>query len=275
MAALRSVTPATTEVSVTLNLAQAYPATDSDEDRAAAAHVDAVANRVFLEPMLRGRYPDDLIESTRHLADWSVVREGDLALIHQPLDWLGINYYTPARIGGPAHRSAGSETRTGRWVSDPALDSAEDAPATPWLGTDQAWSVPQPGPYTQMGWRIEPEAFTDLLTWVHRDYPEVPLVITENGAACADQVTPDGQVLDSDRIDYVHRHLAAVHAAIEAGADVRGYYLWSFLDNFEWALGYAKRFGMVHVDYETLVRTPKASAAWFGGVIAANAVEPA
>ncbi len=269
--ALRSVTPTTTEMSVSLNLAQIYPATDSDEDCAAAAHADTVANRIFLEPMLRGRYPDELLESTSHLADWSVIRDGDLALIHQPIDVLGINYYTPGRIGGPSHRPATEDgAGTGRWVNDPAHGKRR---ATPWLGTDRAWSVPQPGPYTEMGWRIEPQAFTDLLTRIHRDYPEMPLLVTENGAACDDHVDADGRVLDPDRIDYVRSHLAAVHAAIQAGADIRGYYLWSFVDNFEWALGYAKRFGLVHIDYDTLVRTPKASATWFGDVVAANAVE--
>jgi beta-glucosidase len=124
-----------------------------------------------------------------------------------------------------------------------------------------------------MGWPIQPEAFTDLLLRIHRDHPGIPLVVTENGAAFDDVVTADGQVHDSDRIDYVRRHLAAVHAAIQAGADVRGYYLWSFLDNFEWAWGYSKRFGMVHVDYDSQRRTPKDSALWFRDVIKNNAVE--
>jgi beta-glucosidase len=124
-----------------------------------------------------------------------------------------------------------------------------------------------------MGWRIEPQAFTALLVRVGRDYPEVPILVTENGAAFTDEVDASGQVLDEDRIAYLRDHLAAVHAAIVAGADVRGYYVWSFLDNFEWSLGYGKRFGLVRVDYDSLVRTPKASAAWYGGVIGANAVE--
>ena len=124
-----------------------------------------------------------------------------------------------------------------------------------------------------MGWPIAPEAFTELLLGLHRDYPGLPLVVTENGAAFDDVLTADGRVHDAERIDYVRRHLAAVHAAIEGGADVRGYYLWSFLDNFEWAWGYSKRFGMVHVDYDSLARTPKDSALWFRDVIKNNAVE--
>jgi beta-glucosidase len=230
-----------------------------------------IANQIFLEPMLRGRYPDGLMEATAGLADWSVVRDGDLALIHQPLDALGVNFYSPSRIGGPTHRPASEHVSpSGRWVNDPAR---ADRQATGWPGTDRAWSVPQPGPYTEMGWRIEPQAFTDLLLRVSRDYPETPIMVTENGAAFADQLDEAGRVFDHDRIAYLRTHLAAVHAAIAAGADIRAYYLWSFLDNFEWSLGYAKRFGLVRVDYETLARTPKASATWFCDVVAANAVD--
>ncbi len=271
-AALRSVAPRA-KVTVSLNLAQVYPATESEEDREAATHVDMIANRIFLDPMLRGRYPDGLMEATAELADWSVVRDGDLRSIHQPLDALGVNFYSPSRIGGAAHRPAtGTTSPSGRWVNDPAR---ADASATPWPGTDRAWSVPQAGPYTEMGWRIEPQAFTDLLVRVGRDYPETPILVTENGAAMADEVDESGQVMDEERIAYLRDHLAAVHAAVAAGADVRGYYLWSFLDNFEWSLGYAKRFGLVRVDYDSQERTPKASAAWYRDVIAANAVEVA
>ena len=268
--ALRSEAPEA-KISVSLNIAQVYPATESDEDHAAAGHVDLIANRIFLEPMLRGRYPERLFEETAGLADWSVVRDGDLALIHQPLDALGVNFYSPSRIGGASHRPASEHVSpSGRWVNDPAR---ADRQATAWPGTDRAWSVPQPGPYTEMGWRIEPQAFTDLLLRVSRDYPETPIMVTENGAAFADQVDQDGRVIDHDRIAYLRTHLAAVHGAITAGADIRAYYLWSFLDNFEWSLGYAKRFGLVRVDYDTLARTPKASAAWFCNVVAANAVD--
>ena len=123
-----------------------------------------------------------------------------------------------------------------------------------------------------MGWPIAPETLTDLLLGVHRDYPEIPLVITENGCACADVPSADGEVDDQDRITYLSEHLDAVHAAIEQGVDVRGYYVWSLLDNFEWAWGYSKRFGIVYVDYATQQRVPKASARWFRDVIEANAV---
>src|SRR4051812_7017617 len=137
-------------------------------------------------------------------------------------------------------------------------------------GTDLAYSVPQPGPYTDMGWPIAPDTLTELPRDVHAAYPEVPLVITENGCAVSDVVADDGQVHDQDRIDYIEAPLVALHRAIEEGIDVRGYYVWSLLDNFEWAWGYSKRFGIVHVDYETQQRTPKDSAHWFSQVIARN-----
>ncbi len=121
-----------------------------------------------------------------------------------------------------------------------------------------------------MGWRIEPGALTELLTRIRDDYPGLPLMIHENGAAFADVVGPDGEIHDQDRIEYIGGHLAAVHTAIEAGVDVRGYFIWSLLDNFEWAWGYTKRFGIVHVDYATGTRTPKDSAAWYRSVIAAR-----
>jgi beta-glucosidase len=133
-------------------------------------------------------------------------------------------------------------------------------------------TLPQPGPYTDMGWRIHPESFYDLLMRLSRDYPTLPMLVTENGAAFPDAVGPDGRVHDEARIDYLRGHLTAMHRAISDGADVRGYYLWSFMDNFEWALGYSKRFGIVHVDYATQSRTPKDSAAWYTGVVEANAL---
>jgi beta-glucosidase len=124
-----------------------------------------------------------------------------------------------------------------------------------------------------MGWRIDPESFTELLVRVHAEHPDLPLVITENGAAFGDELGPDGVVHDADRIAYLRAHLAAVHEAIDRGVDVRGYYAWSLMDNFEWAWGLSKRFGLVHVDYDTLVRTPKDSARWYREVIVVNGVD--
>jgi beta-glucosidase len=266
-AALRAVLPAGGRVSVTLNLAHAVPDSDSPADVAAAAHVEDVSNRIFLDPMLRGAYPARLLEDLRHVTDWAFIRDGDEAAIHAPLDVLGVNYYSPARIAAatPERRAQ----TAGRWVNDPMSAGGP----TPYPGTDLAFSMPQAGPYTAMGWRVEPATFTELLRRVHREHPGVPIVITENGAAYADELAADGAVHDSDRIAYLREHIAAVHDAIAEGVDVRGYYAWSLMDNFEWAWGLSKRFGLVHVDYDTLQRRPKDSAYWYRDVIAANGPE--
>jgi beta-glucosidase len=268
--ALRAVVPSQTTMSITLNLAQVAPASDSDADVAAARHVDDIANRVFLEPILRGRYPDRLMEETRHFSDWSFVRDGDLAAISTPIDVLGVNYYSPTKVAAAPdarERIAGTHSN-GQRVH-------RNAEPSPWPGTDLAHTVALPGPYTDMGWAIDPHGLTRMLLGLHRDYPEMPLVITENGAAYRDVPGADGAVHDRDRIAYLRAHLAAVHAAIDAGADVRGYYLWTLMDNFEWAWGFSKRFGIVYVDYETLARTAKDSALWYRDVVRTNAVEVA
>jgi beta-glucosidase len=251
--ALRSVLPATTGVSVTLNIHQVVAASEEPADRAAARHADLVANRIWLDPMLRGVYPDELIEQTRHLTDWSFLRDGDTQLIHQPIDFLGVNYYNPARI-------------------------ATAVPGRPTFpGTDRARGVgygPEV-PVTVMGWPIVPSGLTDLLLRLHKDYG-VPLQVTENGIATQERLDRSGapiEIHDTARIDYLRDHLGAVLDAIAAGADVRGYYEWTLLDNFEWAWGYDKRFGLIHVDLESQERYPKDSAHWYAGVIAANALE--
>jgi beta-glucosidase len=263
-AALRSVLPAGGRVSLTLNLAVVRAAEDTDADRAIARHIDGISNRIFLDPVLRGRYPDDVLDDLRHITDWSFVQDGDTAAIAQPLDVLGVNYYSPTLV-----TAATPELRAqaaGSWVNDP---QSADGP-TPYPGTDLAFSMPQRGPHTAMGWRIDPESLTQLLVQVQRDYPGVPLMITENGAAFADRPGEDGVVHDADRIEYLRGHLTAVHDAISRGVDVRGYYCWSLMDNFEWAWGFSKRFGIVYVDYPTGARTPKDSAGWYRGVIARN-----
>ena len=260
VSALRAALPASALVALTLNLFVVRGASAADAD--AVRHVDGIANRVFLDPVLRGTYPADLIEDTRTFSDWSFVRDGDLAKISAPIDALGINFYSPSLV------TAATSERTTRKAHDPR----EPAGPAPWPGTSLAYEAPQGGPYTAMNWRIEPGALTELLLRVHRDYPGTPLMITENGAAFDDVVDASGAVPDPQRIDYLRTHIGAVHAAIEAGADVRGYFVWTLLDNFEWAWGLSKRFGLVHVDYETLQRRPKDSARWYSRVIAANAV---
>ncbi len=239
--ALRAVLPTTADVSVTLNIHQMQAASDREEDVAAAEHVDLIANRIFLDPMFGGGYSRDLLETTAGLTDWDFVHSGDEAEIGAALDSVGVNYYNPARV------------------------AAQDGSGKSFPGTDRARFVDIPGPQTVMGWPIVASGLTDLLLRVQRD-TGLPLRVTENGMAARD-VLVDGAVHDADRIAYLRDHLAAVHEAIEHGADVRGYYLWTLLDNFEWAWGYDKRFGIVHVDLDTQVRTPKDSAHWYAGVI--------
>jgi beta-glucosidase len=262
--ALRSSMPAGGQVSITLNLAVVRPASDGAADLDAARHVDGLANRIFLDPLLRGHYPEDSLEDLRHVTDWSFIRDGDEAAINVPIDVLGVNYYSPTLVAAATPELRAQVTK--RWVNDP---QSTNGPSH-YPGTDLAFSVPQSGPYTAMNWRIEPGSLTELLTRIHRDHPGLPLMITENGAAFADEPGPDGVVHDDDRIEYLRGHLTAVHHAIELGADVRGYYVWTFMDNFEWAWGLTKRFGIVHVDFASGQRRPKDSADWYRRVIAAN-----
>jgi beta-glucosidase len=154
---------------------------------------------------------------------------------------------------------------------NPARIAAPRRDGASFAGTDRAVAVDVPGPSTVMGWPIVPSGLTDLLVRIHREYV-VPLMVTENGMAARDVVDADGRVRDADRIGYLRGHLGAVLDAVEAGADVRGYYVWTLLDNFEWAWGYDKRFGIVHVDFETQVRTVKDSARWYAGVADRNAL---
>jgi len=193
-----------------------------------------------------------LLAGAAHVTDWSFVRDGDLAAINVPLDILGVNYYAPMRV---RHFSGEGE----RVLADGHGDSA----ATPWVGVDDIEFVQQPGPYTAMGWNIEPAGLTELLLSLHTTYPDQPLMITENGAAFGDDVAADGRVHDERRVAYVHDHIEAVGAALDGGADVRGYFVWSLMDNFEWGYGYERRFGIVRVDYDTLARIWKDSAFWY------------
>ncbi|MEU6865350.1 GH1 family beta-glucosidase [Streptomyces sp. NPDC046876] len=253
--ALRASLPGDARLAVSLNLHAVRPLTPSAEDREAARRIDAVGNRIWLGPMLEGAYPRDLFADTAHLTDWSFVRDGDAATIHQPLDLLAVNYYTPTVV---SHVAQGAER--------PQDDGHGDSEHSPWPGADDVAFHRAPGERTAMGWSVDPDALYDLLTRTAARYPGLPLVISENGAAYEDEVGPDGGVHDPQRAAYVHAHLDAVHRAITDGADVRGYFLWSLLDNFEWSYGYAKRFGAVHVDYDTLERTPKSSALWYSRV---------
>jgi beta-glucosidase len=248
--ALREREPSTSEFSVSLNLQAVRP--DRPEDADAVRRIDALANRVFTGPMLAGAYPEDLLADTASVTDWSFVQDGDLAAIHQPLDAIGINFYSTSRVRewdgvGASNHSAGHN----------------DSSTSPWPGADSVQFLPQPGPHTDMGWNIDPSGLYELIMRMHRENPGTALMITENGAAFPDIVSADGRIHDPERIDYLRLHLAVVLRTIAEGADVRGYYAWSLMDNFEWAYGYDKRFGLVHIDFDTLERTPKDSALWY------------
>ena len=260
-AALRAVIPASSQIALTLNPARVIPASDKPEDLIAARHVDTLANEIFLKPVLAGSYPADLLADLRHITDWSFIRDGDLARINVPPDLLGINFYSPVRIAAPTPDLLAALSRSTR--NDPSIATG----LSRYPATDLAVAVPQEGPYTAMGWRVDAASFTALLVDLHDRYPRLPLLITENGAAYDDVVSADGAVHDPERTQYLHDHFGAVLDAIDAGVDVRGYFVWSLLDNFEWAWGYAKRFGIVHVDFPTGERRPKDSARWFAETI--------
>ncbi|MFD3518524.1 GH1 family beta-glucosidase [Streptomyces sp. NPDC058657] len=242
------------EAGITLNLDRNVPATDSAADRAAVVRADTQHNLVWTEPLLAGRYPATEEDTWGELlTGQDFRRDGDLALISQPMDFLGINYYRPIVVADAPHRE-----------SDPALRVATD---------NRYAEVPFPhARRTAMGWPVVPGTFTDLLVSLKETYGDTlpPVHITENGSAEHDEVSAHGAVRDEDRVTYLHDHLTALRAAMDAGVDVRGYYVWSLLDNFEWALGYAKRFGIVHVDYDTQRRTPKDSYHWYGKLIEAH-----
>ena len=237
---------------ITLNLHPVDPASDRDGDLDAARRIDGLFNRQFLDPVLRGRYPADLLEDLAPVTDAAHVREGDERTIAQPVDFLGINYYSPmlVRAGdGPRHRP--------------------DARSV-WVGSNDVEFVSRGLPRTAMGWEVDPRGLYDILSRVQRDYGPLPLYVTENGAAFADEVGADGTVADPLRVEYLDAHFRSAHRAIADGIDLRGYFVWTLIDNFEWARGYSMRFGLVYVDYPTQRRIPKQSARWFSGVTRRN-----
>ena len=245
------------QIGIALNLVPVTPASKSDEDAAAARRLDVHLNRWFLDSVLLGRYPEMLLGEYVHLVGDDFLRAGDLEIIRADLDFLGVNYYTRRTVAVSADSKVAPPTRRSSYSS--------------WLGVDER---PRDDvPRTSTGWAIEPDGLTEILLRVREDYGDIPLYITENGAAFFDYADPTGAVRDPERIEYLSSHLVAAHAAISKGVDLRGYFLWSLLDNFEWADGYSQRFGIVFVDYRTQQRIPKASAFWYRGVIAANAVD--
>ncbi|HVW18482.1 MAG TPA: GH1 family beta-glucosidase [Solirubrobacteraceae bacterium] len=261
--ALRAVLPAGRELGLALNMARVDAASDHPDDVAAAAVADAQMNRSFADPVFGRGYPREIGPfSATWAADDGPVLDGDLATIATSIDFLGVNTYHPRMVAARERVAAGRRGDVlGR--SDEAMSFG-----MPIADVDRP-SVPT----SSMGWPIVPEAMTDLLLRIARDY-DVPVFITENGAAAHDYVPPEGAIADDDRIAYLDGHVAAVAAALEAGADVRGYFVWSLFDNFEWSFGYSERFGIVYVDYPTSTRIPKASALWYRDLIAAARWRP-
>ena len=229
------------QVGLVVNIEPKYPASEAEADLAAMRRADAYMNRQYLDPAMLGSCPEEMIEIFGEA--WRPWSEEDLALVRQPIDFLGVNYYTR---NVTRHDEQAWPVRAGAVRQDGAI-------------------------YTETHWEMYPQGFTDTLIWVKERYGNPPVYITENGAAIADpEVSAEGKVKDILRIRYLYEHLKAVHAAIRAGADIRGYMVWSLLDNLEWSLGYSKRFGIVRVDFESLKRIPKDSAYFYQKVIGSN-----
>jgi beta-glucosidase len=241
--AIRS-TSSQAEVGIALNFEPADPATGDQRAREAADRYRGYFFRWFLDPLFGRGYPVDMIDDYRsagHLPNGlDFIEAGDMDIVSSPLDFLGVNYYT-------RHTSGSDETLDKQ--SEIRIDGAE---------------------YTAMNWEVNPEAFERLLKWIADEYQPGRILITENGCSYPDGPGPDGRVHDERRIQYLHQHLHAVKKAIEAGVPIEGYLQWSLMDNFEWSHGYHQRFGIVHVDFDTQVRTPKDSAYWYRDVIERN-----
>lgn len=239
---LRAASPGA-QVGITVNLTPGYAASPSAADAEATRHFDGFFNRWYLDPLRRGAYPADMVADYQALGRLPAgpppfVRPGDLATIAVPIDFLGINYYSRAILRDEA--------------------AADNTPRT----------IPVPTDVTDIGWEVFPAGLEALLLRVARDYPGVPLVITENGASYATPPGDDGAIHDTARVEYFRGHLAACTRAIAQGVPLTGYFAWSLMDNFEWAYGYSQRFGLVWVDFATQERVPKDSARFYASVIA-------
>lgn len=231
------------KIGITLNLTPVYPASSSEADKEAARRYDGFSNRWFLDPIFKGRYPEDLMEVFGGAGYLPQIDSHDFDVIAAPIDFLGVNYYTRTVV------QASEANRP--------LMASQVEPKTN---------------ITEMGWEIYPQGLYDLLTRIHKEYGGPLIYITENGAAFKDTVNESGEVEDNQRIDYFKQHFIRLHEAIRDGVKVAGYFAWSLMDNFEWAYGYSKRFGIVYVDYPTQERIPKKSALWYRGVIEENGV---
>lgn len=261
--AVRRNAPAS-QVGVVTGYASAVPGSDHPDDVAAARRTHQHSNAAVLSPILRGAYPDEYRTHPTRARDLDrVVQPGDLERISAPVDFVGLNYYFQRYV-----------VATDR-VTAPEVTESMD-PGSDWLSLDHLTDIgvvevrPKAEHRTMAGWKPEPIGIERMLTEVTSDYDRVPIFVTENGLPLPDYAGPDGRINDVERIAYVSEHLAAVHDAIEAGADVRGYFHWSLIDNLEWTSGYGHRFGLVYVDFASQQRTPKASYDWYAEVVARN-----
>lgn len=233
------------KIGIVLNISPYQPASDDEADRAACERIDQLYTRIFSEPLFNGRYPEPLMTWLGPHAPQ--IADGDLEVIQQAIDFLGVNYYNKSAV---------------------AFDSEAGVIKL------RAWNISAPGlGTTDMGWGIYPDGLREVLVDVETRYHVPEIYVTENGCAAVDVPDSTGSVDDRDRIEFLRGHFRAAHQAIEEGVPLLGYYVWSLMDNFEWTRGYAKRFGIVRVDYETQERTPKASALWYRDLIARNALE--
>ncbi|MCY7325722.1 MAG: beta-glucosidase [Microbacteriaceae bacterium] len=245
---------------ITLNLTVADPVNPDDAgDLDAARRIDGQFNRFFLDPLFRGSYPVDVLEDVAGFGFEGVVQPGDLGIISTPIDVLGVNYYHGESVS--AHPGP---------LGERAAAPSERPKRSPFPAADGVFWHPRGLPVTAMDWEVQPEGLTRLLGRVHREYTGptgTGIYVTENGAAYDDIVSDDGSVHDADRVVFLRDHLAAILDAIDDGVPVGGYFYWSLMDNFEWAWGYEKRFGIVRVDYDTQLRTLKDSALEYGAII--------
>lgn len=231
------------DIGLALNLVSEVPASDRPQDIAAAHRLDGIENRLFLDPLFRGRYPEDILRHFAPVSDFGFVRPGDLEAISRPVDFLGVNYY--------------QQHITRADPADPDRKAISEVPGHR---------------RTAMNIGFNPDGLRDLLCRVKADYGSIPVIITENGMAMSDYVDPDGRIRDSERIQFWDEHLSAVAEAIAAGVDVRGFVAWSFLDNYEWQVGYSRRYGMIYVDYGTQRRIWKDSGRWYQNLIARHRI---
>jgi beta-glucosidase len=241
------------QIGGSVNLYAISPAGDDPADLDAARRIDGLQNRFFLDALLKGSYPEDVLADLSHVTEIDFIKDGDMETISAPFDTLMVNYYSRFTVSGkPGGAASAAAAPTGA--------------GSPWPGSEHVSFVNGGRPVTSMGWEIDDTGLYEVLQRVARDYPSIPLVISENGAAFDDVVVGE-RVDDQERLAYIEAHLRTCHSAIEAGIPLNGYFAWSLMDNFEWAWGYGKRFGLVYVDYPTQRRTPKASAFWYADTI--------